>query len=165
MLLVYACWRLFKHFGEADENFLWGGWRAFKDMMGNSLSASTAFVLQLMGFNLTHYGRNVTIDGHAGIWIADLCLGIAPMVIFTGFVLVFGNNNRNKLWFIPLGLALIYATNVVRFVALALVQVYKNDYFKVAHEKIYLIITYGLIFLLLMWWMDKLAFTKEKSNS
>ncbi len=63
------------------------------------------------------------------------------------------------------GLVLIYATNVVRFVALALVQVYKNDYFKVAHEKIYLIITYGLIFLLLMWWMDKLAFTKEKSSS
>ncbi|MFN8287419.1 MAG: archaeosortase/exosortase family protein [Chitinophagales bacterium] len=165
MLLVYAGWRLFKYLGEANENFLWGGWSSFKDIMGASLSASTAFVLQLLGYNLTHYGRSVIVDGYPGIWIADLCLGIAPMVIFTGFVLVFGNNNRNKLWFIPLGLVLIYLTNVARFVALALVQIHHNDYFKVAHEKIYVTITYGLIFLLLMWWMNSLAFKKESAKA
>lgn len=155
---MYIGWRLFKYLGENNENFLWGGWQAFKDLVGNALTATSAWVLRLMGYQLSSAGRRIIVDGTRGIWVADLCLGIAPMVIFAGFILAFGNHWKNKVWFIPLGLFLIYLTNVVRIVALVLVQVHNNNYFKLAHEYVYLIITYGLISLLVLWWMEKLAF-------
>lgn len=47
--------------------------------------------------------------------------------------------------------------------ALVLVLVHYNRYFGMAHDYVYVVITYGLIFVLVMWWMDKLAFTSTGS--
>ena len=157
MALVYTVWRTFKYFGEQNENFLWGGWTVFKDMLGNSTTATAAILLGKLGYQLTYYSRMITVDDSAGIFFGDLCLGIAPIVIFSGFILSFGNNWKNKLWFIPLGVFFIYFINVFRLMALVLIQVHHQEYFDMAHDYLYVIITYGFIFLMVMWWMDKLA--------
>lgn len=157
MAIVYACWRTFKYFGEKDDNFLWGGWFWLKNFLGDSVTASAAFLLRSAGYELTYYKRLITVDGSIGIYFADLCLGIAPMVIFSGFILSYGNNWKNKLWFIPLGVFLIHCINIFRMIALILVQVHYPEYFRVAHEYVYVVVTYGMIFLLVMWWMNSLA--------
>lgn len=161
MALVYAGWRVFKYLSEHNANFLWGGWSWFKDVMGNSLAVISAGVLRLFGYELIQYERVIIIEGTRGVRIADLCLGIAPMVIFTGFILAYGNNRRAKLWFIPMGLLVIYITNVVRVVALTLVQAHYTSLFKLAHEYVYVTLTYGFIFLMVMWWMNKLAYKQS----
>ncbi len=164
MMLVYAAWRLFKYGGEHYENFMWGCWEYVKNMQGRLVGHLSSVLLRGMGYEVTDFGRMIIVDGTPGIFIGDLCLGIAPMVIFSGFIFVFGDNPRNKLWFIPLGLALINVINVLRTSALVLVQVHYQRYFKLAHENIYLYLTYGLIFALLLWWMNRLAF-KESPNA
>ena len=157
MAIVYACWRTFKYFGEKDDNFLWGSWFWFKNFIGDSVVASAAAILSAAGYELTYYKRLITLEGGRGIYFADLCLGIAPMVIFSGFIISYGNNLKNKLWFIPMGLMFIHVINIFRIIALVLIQAYYLQYFKFAHDYLYVVITYGLIFLLVMWWMDKLA--------
>ncbi len=161
MALVYIGWRTFKYFGEHYDNFLWGGWQWFKDAMGRLLTLCAALLLKVAGYQLNFYERLIIVDGTRGIYVADLCLGIAPMVIFTGFISAFGDHTRNKLWFIPLGLFLIFLTNVARVLALVLVQVHSNHYFGLAHDYVYVLITYGLIFFMVMWWMNKLAFKED----
>ena len=162
MTLVYAAWRMFKFFAENYENFLWGGWEWVKNADGNAIAWGTAQLLMAFGYNLTFYHRLITVDGSAGIYVGDLCLGIAPMVIFTGFILAYGNNTKNKYWFIPFGLLLIFIINVVRMTALVLVQVnYSHAMFKLAHDWVYVVITYGLIFALVIWWMEKLSDKKS----
>lgn len=166
MVFVYAAWRTFKYGGEHYENFLWGGWDWIKNLQGNLIAYCSANLLRLLGYSVEQFQRMIMVDGNTGIYVADLCLGIAPMVIFTGFVLAFGNNNRNKIWFVPLGLGFIFIINVFRTMALVLVQVHYNKYFKFAHENLYFYITYGAIFLLLMWWMNTLAFVpKDRSTT
>ncbi len=160
MLLVYAAWRSFKYGGEHYEHFMWGGWEYLKNAQGRLVGHLSAIQLRAMGYQVTDFGRMIIVDGTPGIFIGDLCLGIAPMVIFSGFIIVFGDNERNKLWFIPLGLLLINVINVFRTSALVLVQVHYERYFKLAHENIYLYLTYGLILLLLLWWMNGPAFKK-----
>ncbi|MBK7147495.1 MAG: exosortase/archaeosortase family protein [Bacteroidetes bacterium] len=160
MLLVYAAWRLFKYGGEHYEHFMWGGWEYLKNTQGRLVGHFSAMQLRAMGYQVTDFGRMIIVDGTPGIFIGDLCLGIAPMVIFSGFILVFGDNGCNKAWFIPLGLLLINVINVFRTSALVLVQVHYERYFKLAHENIYLYLTYGLILLLLLWWMNGPAFKK-----
>ncbi len=160
MALVYATWRLFKYGGEHYENFLWGGWEWLKDTQGNLISYLAAVLLRAMGYYVYQYERMITVDGYQAVFIGDLCLGIAPIVIFSGFVLTFGDHTRNKIWFIPLGIIIINIINVIRSAALVLVLVNYQKYFKLAHDNVYLYLTYGAIFVLLMWWMDKLAFKK-----
>lgn len=163
MALVYAGWRTFKYFGEHYDNFLWGGWQWFKDVIGRMLTFSSAMILKAAGYQLSYFERIIIVDGTRGIYVADLCLGIAPMVIFTGFIASFGDNARNKYWFIPLGLFLIFLTNVARVLALVLVQVHSNSLFGLAHDYVYVLLTYGLIFLLVLWWMNNLAFKDNVS--
>ena len=161
MAIVYACWRTFKYFGEKDDNFLWGGWFWLKNVLGDSVTASAAYLLTEAGYELTYYKRLITVEGSSGIYFADLCLGIAPMVIFSGFILSYGNNWKNKLWFIPLGVLLIHGINIFRMIALILIQVHYPRYFKLAHEYVYVVVTYGIIFLLVIWWMNLLTFKKK----
>lgn len=164
MAVVYTAWRIFKYFAEHYDNFLWGGWEKFQNLLGNFIAASTVTILQFFGYSIHHNGRMIMVDGARPIFVADLCLGIAPLVIFTGFILVFGNHHKNKIWFIPFGLSLILLINILRMLALVLVLVHYNQYFGMAHDYVYVVITYGLIFLLIMWWMEKLAF-RSTGNS
>lgn len=161
MAVVYACWRLVKYMGETNPNFLWGGWHWFNDMIGNTLATCSATLMKLVGYELVHYKRIVTLEGTRGIYIADLCLGVAPMVIYTGFILSYGDNRKDKLWFVPLGLLVIFIINVLRVTALALIQYHYNSLFKFAHEYLYVTVTYGFIFLMVMWWMNKWADKKS----
>jgi exosortase/archaeosortase family protein len=165
MVFVYAGWRTFKYFSETQPDFLWGSWDWFKELIGVDLIRWTALILSSMGYPLVHHGRLIVVDGYSGIYASDLCLGIPPLVIFTGFILSFGNNHKARLWFIPLGLIVIYITNILRMVALVLVQVHQGAYFRLAHDYVYLILTYGFIFIMVMWWMNSLAFKPEEKTA
>ena len=162
--LVYAFWRLLKFSGETYPGFLWGGWAAFYDFMGNLLASSTTVLLDILGYKYWHEGRVIIVEGTRGVRFADLCLGIAPMVIYTGIISSFGNNWKARLWFIPMGIIFIFFINVLRMLALILVQAHYPQYFKLAHEYVYLIATYSLIFALVALWMNKFAFQPDISS-
>ncbi len=158
MMIVYASWRAFKHAGDVYDNFLWGGWQHFKDILGSLTAAVAAKGLLVLGYKLSYHGRVITVDGTAGIYFADLCLGLAPMVIFAGFIVSYGNNLKAKCWFIPFGVMSIFLLNAVRMMALVLLQTEGNkSLFRFAHDYLYVIVTYGFIFLMVMWWMNSLA--------
>jgi exosortase/archaeosortase family protein len=157
--LVYAFWRLLKYTGETYPGFLWGGWAKFHDVLGNLLASSNSFLLNLLGVKHLHINREIFVEGAANaIYFGDLCLGIAPMFIFSGIILAFGDNHTDKLWFIPMGVFFIYLINVFRLLALLLIHARLYSYFDFAHDYLYMVVTYGLIFLLVMWWMNRLAF-------
>ena len=157
MGLVYAVWRALKYGGENFENFLLGGWDTFYTVFGRFITIISAQALRIMGYTVTDFHRMIIVEGTPGVYIGDLCLGVAPLFIFAGFILFYGDNWRNKLWFIPMGWVLILITNVIRTIALVLVLLYERQWFKLAHEYVYVLLTYGVIFLLVMWWMNKLA--------
>ena len=162
MLLVYVGWRAFKYVGDTYENFLWGGWQQFKDFLGGVTTTVSANMLLVLGYKLSYVGRVITVDGTSGIYFADLCLGLAPMVIFSGFIFSYGDNTKAKFWFVPLGVAAIFLINALRMVALILIQVHGNNaQFRIAHDYLYVLITYGFIFVMVMWWMNRWADIKN----
>ncbi len=160
--LVYGSWRVLKHLGEADPDFLFGAWEGMYDFIAKRLAEATSVILTLLGYSHKQYGRVVIPDGARGIIIANLCVGVAAFYIYTGLIIAFGTNWRDKLWFIPLGLLLIFIINIFRVLALVLVQLHYEQFFKLAHTYVYVVITYGLIFALVVFWMEKLAFKNAK---
>lgn len=162
--IVYSSWRVLKYLGEADPNFLFGWWEAMYDFFAKRLAEGAAVVLKVFGYGYKQYGRVIIVDGTRGILVANLCVGIAAFYIYSGLILAFGNNWRDKLWFVPMGLLFIFVINVFRVVALALVQLHYEQYFKIAHTYVYVVLTYGLIFGLVVIWMEKFAFKKATAK-
>jgi exosortase/archaeosortase family protein len=155
---VYAFWKVFVY--AADHiSFLTPHWNAFRHTLGILLAKISAFfVVDLFGYAGRAEGRALLMDGVPGIYIGNTCIGLSAMVIFTGLIAVYPGKWKHKLWFIPLGLILVQGSNLFRLVGLAIMQIYSSEAFvQFNHGYTYVIITYSFIFLLVAFWMNRLA--------
>jgi len=157
VLLVYAGWKLFLFFATGTTGILPRVWQNFNDVVAATIVQQSSWVLQhVLGYDLVYNARNIIIKGTRGYFVADHCIGIAPCVIFAGFIAAFDGPWRHKLWYIPLGILLIFYINVLRVIMLGYAQVeFGNVFFELMHTRYYLITSYGLFFLLVMYWMNK----------
>jgi len=62
---------------------------------------------------------------------------------------------KKKLWFIPLGIAIIHLTNVLRIVGLAIVMNNWPWHFNFSHDLIFRPIFYVVIFALWLIWVER----------
>ena len=149
---VYIGWKLFSHFFFNAPVFV-----NFKNQLGEA----TAFVAYLMlkPFFLQDvmvYPRTIMLAGARGIYVADLCLAIPSMVIFTAFITIYSGKAIHKLWFIPAGLLGIFLINSLRIASLAYIQRYSTvEVFNFTHNYAYVVLVYSFIFLMIKLWMDK----------
>lgn len=99
-------------------------------------------------------GIAIYLEGTRGLAIEDHCLAIPASVIFGLLVLFFPGPARHKAWFLPAGLVLVQASNLFRLAGLMFMQRYAGaSFYTFNHSYTYVVITYGLIFLLLVGWM------------
>jgi exosortase/archaeosortase family protein len=83
--------------------------------------------------------------------------------LFGGFVLAFPGPWQRKLWFIPLGMALIWVLNVLRVAALALNHHYAHQSVDFNHHYTFTFMVYACIFGLWMLWARRLAVKSSQS--
>jgi len=101
------------------------------------------------------------IDGSNGVWIGGPCNGITLMFLFAIFVIAYPGSNKNKLWYIPLGILIVHAINIIRIVALALIANYNYEYLDFNHTYTFTFIAYSVVFGLWMLWVNKFSNTKK----
>lgn len=155
VLLVYAGWKLF-HYSATHFSFLMPFWKSISDSMASVSIRIASALLTLAGEPNTFNKRNLIIEGTPGIFVADHCIGLAPMVVFSFLILFFTGSAKAKLWFIPLGNILILLINTLRVAGLAYTAAhYSEGFFEINHSLIYVVLTYGMIFLLVSWWMNR----------
>jgi exosortase family protein XrtF len=125
-----------------------------KRTLGSALT-----ILKFLGYQtFSGSDRLMGIDGTNGLWMGDNCDSTELIALFTGFILAFPGSWGKKTWFIPTGIVIIFFTNVLRMVALAILQ--KNvssKWLEFNHTYTFTIIVYGVIFLLWIWWVKKIA--------
>ncbi len=149
----YAIWKLISFYLENAEP-QW--WIALQNFIAKQIVHTSALILQYVFAVELHFNdRNLTIVGTPGIYVADHCLGIPSMVVFTLFILFFRGKVTHKLWYIPLGIFGVFCINVLRVVGLGLLQKSSSSFFwEFNHSYTFLIMTYGLIFLMIKHWID-----------
>lgn len=123
-----------------------------------SLSKS---ILQLLGHNTFIEGRAIRVAGTGGLWVGDNCNAISLFALFAGFIISFPGQLKSKLWFIPLGILIIYFLNCLRMVVLAILDVYSRAWTEFNHSYTFTIIIYGCIFMLWMFWVNRYSFIKK----
>lgn len=129
-------------------------WDSVNDWMAEIyVNHSAYFLKNWFKYSLSTTPRNVLIEGTNGIYIGDHCLGISAIFIFIGIIAVLDGRFIHKIWFIPSGVFAIYCMNLFRAVTLGIMQ--KNEmeaFFHFNHSYTYLLLIYGLIFLIIISW-------------
>lgn len=156
VLLVYLLWKILFFLFNRPGTFLNSVWIQFADWFAFKTIQPAAFILKkILGYELVYNHRNIIITNTPGLFLADHCLGVSVCVIFSGFIAAYKGRLVHKLWYIPVGIFCIYTINVIRLVGLAVVEVHYSQYFfELAHTRVYLLMSYGMFFLLIVFWMN-----------
>jgi len=159
MLLLYVGWRFFHQlvlYGPLP--VIWAWWH-FTVGLGSFDARISGYILTLIGQHNTVSGIHIDFVHPERIWdmrVEEQCLAIPAMIIFTGAIAAFPGPVKSKLWFIPLGLFLIFCLNIFRIVLLSIIFVhYPMDTYTFYHKYVYVVITYTLIVLMTIFWIRK----------
>jgi exosortase/archaeosortase family protein len=162
---VYATWKAFHYLTRIPETPLFHFWDNVTFTLGSIYASISAKIIPLI-FDLTARSEGITIhlNEQKRIMVEDHCLAIPAMIVFTGSILLFPGPPSRKLWFVPLGILGIALINIVRILFTSYIFYFKSRaFFDFNHTYIYVILTYTLVFLLIMWWMNKHAKHQQKA--
>jgi exosortase/archaeosortase family protein len=115
------------------------------------------FILETFNYTVfTGTERVIGVDGTGGLWIGDNCNGITLFSIFTGFILAYPKGKWwKKLIYILTGITLIELLNIIRVVALAILDTKSRAWTEFNHTYTFTIIIYAFIFLMWMFWVNR----------
>lgn len=91
------------------------------------------------------------------VLLIEGCNAISVMILFVAFVIAFKGKIQRYLWFIPLGITILYLANLIRIYLIGMIVLYLPDYVEWAHDYIFPGIIYGTTFLLWVVWVKFLA--------
>ncbi len=108
-----------------------------------------------------HVALIKNLSQHQGVWVGDECNGFKLFSIFSIFIIAFPGNIYSKFIFIPIGIMIIHFANILRIMALLLINDYNPSYLDFNHNYTFTILIYGVIFLLWLFWLKKYSIKNE----
>lgn len=96
--------------------------------------------------------------------IGSSCNGLEMLVIFSIFIACYPGNILLKIAYILGGITVIHGINILRNYILTLMTVNQSVYFELFHRYVFILLIYGFIFILWMWWANVLSKLYLKSD-
>lgn len=156
-LLSYLIWFAIRN-AFTKLSFLNPLWVKTNDALAAFYVSLSAKTLHVMGYSADFNARNILMGSNQEMYVGDHCLGIAAMSIFTLIIIFLKGPLKHKVWFILLGLSLIFLANWIRIVGLAfMLKIGSAAFFQFNHKYTYLVLVYGLIFFLIIWFEKKFS--------
>jgi len=135
------------------------------EFLTNSVISGTLVGLKILGHESERQEHFVLIDDEPMVLVADACNGLELFVLYAGFIICFPGRIKYKLFFIPIGIILIYFVNVLREIILALNYKFLRDTFEFNHKYTYVLIVYVFVFILWRIWIKNYSLISEKYSS
>jgi exosortase/archaeosortase family protein len=127
---------------------------------------STWFIENILPISITKgETRMICFDNGGFIGINHGCSGLKQILQFTLLFLIFPGPWKKKLWFIPLGIVIVHLTNLFRIIGLSIITVNIPQYWDFSHDYLFRPFFYVVIFLLWVWWVEKLSVPHPLSPS
>ena len=108
----------------------------------------TNFLPIELGFPRGSIIDNIYKDGKNVVGIADGCNALELYAIYIGFLFCLPSRFSRVLFFLVLGVFIIYCANIFRCLAIGMLNISQNRLTDVAHHYIFKLIVYFLIFVL-----------------
>jgi exosortase family protein XrtF len=97
------------------------------------------------------------IDGSNGVWVGSNCNAITLFSLFSVFIFAYPGAQKNKIWFIPVGILVIHFLNLLRVTALVVIDKFAPNYLDFNHTYTFTFLIYAVIFSLWMIWVNKFS--------
>lgn len=137
-------------------------WRNFDlsfifNLAVDSLSSQVYWLIHdIFNIDINLFGNSIYIkDTSSLVKIVWSCSGLKQMFVFLCIILFYPGSEKHKLWFIPVGLMLIWILNVIRISSIVALFKIFPDYFDFFHE-ISKYVFYFIIFLFWVLWEEKI---------
>jgi len=111
-------------------------------------------MLTAMGFEVFAEGRLIGLAVSNMLEIIDGCNGIEVIGLFVGFVVAYPGRNLNRVLFVPIGIFVLYLTNIIRILVLAITQVHAPGIFDITHDYSTTAIFYLVVFGMWVVWVN-----------
>jgi exosortase/archaeosortase family protein len=92
------------------------------------------------------------------------CTGIKQGFLFFVIMLLYPGSWKQKLWFIPVGLLMVWVFNIFRITMIAYLFGVNPDTFKLMHEFVFKYMFYFMLFLLWLLWEERLSHNSTIKN-
>ncbi|MBN1463683.1 MAG: archaeosortase/exosortase family protein [Paludibacteraceae bacterium] len=120
-------------------------------------------LLTILGYPVhSHFVNDICFVNHRHVIVVWGCTAIKQSFIFLCIMTFTQGPWKPKLWFVPLGLLLVYLFNLLRIFIISLIVQSHPEYFYLFHEILLKYLFYGLIFLYWMLWEEK--FNRKVNN-
>ena len=145
---IYLAWSL-----------LYDGWlyedKRVDALLVKHLISSSSALLQFTGYTVYTQVGLIGITEPSVLVVSPSCDGLSLFVLFAGFIIAYPGKWKQKFIFIPIGLLIIDALNVLRIAALVLIVYKKPQWLEFNHSYTFTLIMYLIIFGLWMWWIKR----------
>jgi exosortase/archaeosortase family protein len=147
--LLYIPWRVFQKW-----LILKGQYTEFTNVWATIYLRIARFCLSVTGWSteVNIPERKLWLVGaNEAIQVEYDCLGVNLLFVFAFFVIAYFGKTSIKLWFIPLGMTIVFLLNALRMAALTVVVAYYPQNLDLFHHFIF----QGMIYLvvLCLWWV------------
>jgi exosortase/archaeosortase family protein len=151
---IYAGWKVFFFFAHQPDTVIYPYWKEYVQWMGEKYAFVAGALLKSIEPGAQVKGIIIYTTPSSAVSIEEHCLAIPAMVIFSSAIIFFPGSWKQKLRFIPVGLLGIFIINIIRlfFLCEAWLRL-TSVFYNIHHSYIYLVVTYGFIFLMIRWWM------------
>ncbi|MBL7875978.1 MAG: exosortase family protein XrtF [Cyclobacteriaceae bacterium] len=127
------------------------------------VTEQTSFIINLFGENTATLPKpasptvSIMKESQSVISVFEGCNGINVMIVFVSFLIAFKGSRKQLAWFLPLGIVIIYVSNLLRVAALYYVAFYWQRYFYYVHKYAFTATIYLIVFALWVWWMERVS--------
>lgn len=161
--LLYLAWHLLYEFILKPHT-------ALDEVVATNLVDGTTWLLDLFGYEVMDAAtcarpHALGIVGGDCLQVGAPCDGVVLFALFICFIAAFPGPWKMRLWYIPLGLALIHLSNLIRIASLVLILFYSPESLAFNHDYTFTIFVYAVIFALWYSWVGKSNLTPTPSDA
>ncbi|BDD10051.1 hypothetical protein FUAX_24830 [Fulvitalea axinellae] len=128
------------------------------DWLTTAVTGQSVWILKVLGYDASmaqdSVWTSVVCSGQKLLNVADSCNGLVLYALYGGFFIAFPGSWKPKLSFVLGGFVAIYLLNLVRIVALSMVQMYWPAYLDFSHKYAFTLVVYSGVLALWWWWVN-----------
>lgn len=165
LLAAHFFWKLTVIADEHGGPVVWFGMNISMpfDYLSRHVAKVVWHIVSLTRDTLQYFPPDILrFDSGSSVKIVWSCTALKQAFIWLVIMLFARGKWYNKLWFVPLGWIYIYIFNILRIYLIALVIEHHPDMFNVLHTYVFKYLFYGMLFLLWVWWVEKLKNLPQK---
>lgn len=157
VIITYGFHLLFRYF--ASEINTVPAIKESGDWLADHVYSISSWINQnILGLHFTKAPENIMwFDNTYGISVNNSCSGLKQFYQVIVLFVLFPGPWKQKAWFIPLSLGIMFVTNIFRILALSVIQSWKPEYFEFSHDWILRPFFYVVLFGLWIWWVERVG--------